>query len=55
MAQRHARRSEVLIPVPIDGNAPEAAFMCLNLLLEHGLGASDEFRNELTRTLTGTR
>ena len=37
--------------VPLDGAAPEAAFMSVNTMLEYVPGASDELRDDLTSAL----
>ena len=37
--------------VPLDGAAPEAAFMSVNTMLEYVPGASDELRDDLASAL----
>jgi alpha-L-rhamnosidase len=39
--------------VPLDGSAPEAAFMSVNTMLEYVPGASDDLRNDLASALAG--
>jgi alpha-L-rhamnosidase len=38
--------------VPLDGTAPEAAFMTVNTMLEYVPGASDELRDDLASALS---